>query len=92
VSLLLPGRVSARAEGAIAQCDDGRFGLSYNQSSAETADVVCAERLWADCRVVEHFHAACAAVARIGSAAPAMALRRMKGRRSEAFSVCKRRH
>ncbi|WP_158746983.1 DUF4189 domain-containing protein [Acidisphaera sp. L21] len=92
-AILAIATTSAMAEGAIAQSDDGRFGLSYNHSSAETADDVALSGCGADCKIVEHFHAACAAIARNRLGGFGYGVKPYEGQaQHEAYSVCERKH
>lgn len=60
--LLAPG--SSRADGAIAHGRDGSNGLSYNYRGPRSADNAALEYCGEDCRIVERYRNACAAIAR----------------------------
>ena len=85
--------VGASAEGTIAQGDDGRVGLSYNHDSSTTADYAALNNCGADCKVVDHFHEACAAIARDRFGGVGYGIKPHEGQaQQEAFLVCKRQH
>ncbi|WP_158745699.1 DUF4189 domain-containing protein [Acidisphaera sp. L21] len=85
------GMVAAKAEGAIARSDDDRQGLSYNHSSSMTAEYAALNDCGADCRIIDHFHGACAAIARNRLGGFGYGIKPHEGQaQHEAFLVCER--